>query len=265
MMSLRKRFFREIGRLDLPLASRPRPIVTDADLVPLPAPVQRFLRYAGVVGRPRDWSFRLSFAGRFKTSEAAPWRACEVWQYNTAPTVTRTFLMCIRFGGLPVIGRDTYRDGRGHMIGKVMDLVPVIDGSGPEFDVGELVTYLNDIVLIAPSMLLMTSVSFEEVDGRSFDVSLADHGRTVKARVFVDEEGAPVDFETTDRFLADFRDPKRLTRTRWSTPMEGFQLVEGRRLPRKGLAVWKRPEGDFPYADFTLVPESVAFNVRPGE
>lgn len=35
------------------------------------------------------------------------------------------------------------RDGHGRMLGKVLDLLTVIDGSGSEFDTGELVTQLQ--------------------------------------------------------------------------------------------------------------------------
>lgn len=263
-MSLRAKFFKEVRKLDLPVGVEPLPVVTEADLSLLPQTAQRYLRFMGVLDRPRDWSFRLGFAGRFKVNRNAPWRRCEVWQYNTSPEITRTFLMCIRFGGLPVIGRDTYRSGHGRMLGKLLDLVTVIDGSGTEFDIGELVTYLNDLVLIAPSMLLVPAVTFAPVDASAFDLTLVDHGNTVKARVFVDDHGAPVNFETTDRFCEDPEAPKRYVRARWSTPMTGFQEVDGRKIPLRGQAVWRFADGDFSYADFEVVPGSLAFNVRPG-
>jgi hypothetical protein len=96
-------------------------------------------------------------------------------------------------------------------------------------------------------------------------LSLTDHGHTVRARVFLDDRGAPVNFETTDRFCDDPANPKKLMRARWTTPMEGFQDVNGRQVPTKGQAVWHLPTGELPYAEFELVPESLAFNVRPGE
>ena len=46
--------------------------------------------------------------------------------------------------------------------------------------------------------------------------------------------------------------------------MEGFQEIDGRRLPTRGQAVWHPPEGELAYADFALEPTSVAFNVVPG-
>ena len=263
-MSLRARFFKELPALGLPFAASPLAPVTEAELLRLPEPAQRYLRFMGIVGRPRDRSFRASFTGRFKIKRSAPWRACEVWQYNTSPVVTRTFFMQLRLGGLPVIGRDTYRDGRGGMLGKMLDLVTVIDGRGAEFDIGELVTCLNDVVLLAPSMLLVPTITWTAVDARSFDLSLTDHDHAVKARVFIDDRGAPVNFETTDRFCEDSSDPKKLMRARWSTPMEAFHDVDGRQVPTRGQAVWRLAQGDFTYADFELVSEGLAYNIRPG-
>lgn len=113
-------------------------------------------------------------------------------------------------------------------------------------------------------MLLAPRVRWSEVDASSFDVELTDHGRTVKARVFIDERGAPIDFETTDRFYSDRNDASKVTRCRWTTPVDGFQDVGDRRLPTRGKAVWHPPEGELVYADFTLDPATVAFNVAPG-
>ena len=47
--------------------------------------------------------------------------------------------------------------------------------------------------------------------------------------------------------------------------MEAFQDIDGRRMPTRGQAVWHPPDGEFAYADFTLLPQTVRFNVRPGE
>jgi hypothetical protein len=46
--------------------------------------------------------------------------------------------------------------------------------------------------------------------------------------------------------------------------MAGFRDVGGRQVPTRGQAVWRLDKGDFPYADFELVPERLAHNIRPG-
>jgi hypothetical protein len=227
---MRAKFDRELAALGLP-AEPPADIgpVTEADLAPLPEPAQRYLRFMGVGGAPRDWSFRLAFTGRFRRTPREKWMNCEAWQYNRRDPVARIFHIRIRFGGLvPVLGRDTYIEGRGRMLVRLMDLVTVADGRSGEFDIGELVTYLNDAILIAPTMLLVPECRWSPVDAGSFDVSLTDRGQTVTARVSIDPTGAPVDFSTTDRFYAEPPDYRQLVRTRWTTPIGGWQSVGSR-------------------------------------
>jgi hypothetical protein len=263
---MRRRFLREVAAAGLPSGPGTPDPVTEAQAASLPEPAQRYLRFMKVIGRPRDWSFRLAFTGQFRPAADKPWLKCEAWQYNSALAVARIFHIRIRMAGLvPVLGRDTYFSGRGRMLVRLLDRFTLVDGTGEEYDIGELVTWLNDAVLWAPSMLLTPQVAWEPVDGGSFDIALTNSGRTVTARVFVDERGAPVDFSTTDRFCQDPQDPKRLMRARWTTPVSGWRELAGRPLPDGGQAVWHLAEGPLPYADFRVKPESVAFNVKPGE
>jgi hypothetical protein len=265
---MRDKFLGELAALGLPKGPEPDTNlapVTQADLDPLPQAAQRYLGFMRVVGRPRDWSFRLGLKGLFRRSHSEPWMKCEAWQYNTRLRLARIFYIRISlFGIVPVLGRDTYMDGHGRMLIRALDLFTVGDGTGEPYDIGELVTYLNDGITIAPAMLLVPEVSWSEVDAKSFDVALTDHGRTVKARVFVDERGAPVDFETTDRFYSDPKDATKATRCRWTTPIDGYQDLGDRRLPTRGMAVWHPPEGELAYADFTFDPATLAFDVAPG-
>ncbi len=191
---MRTRLMRELAAMELPQAAGPEALVAEADLAGLPEPARRYLRFMRVVGRPRDWSFRIGFRGRFRLRPGAGWLRCETWQYNSRLAVARIFHIRIRLAGIvPVLARDTYVGGKGRMLVRPLDLVTAVDGTGEEFDIGELVTYLNDMVLLAPSMLLASEVSWDAVDRRSFDIALADRGRTVAGRVFVDDRGAPTD------------------------------------------------------------------------
>jgi hypothetical protein len=235
------------------------------DIARLPDCVQRYFHFMGAVGKPAVWSFRLGFKGHFRLGPDKPWIRCEAWQYSSRPAITRIFHMRLRMAGfIPVLGRDSYAEGHGRMLIRAFDRFTLADGHGEAFDIGELTTYLNDAIMMAPSMLLDTNVSWQNIDANTFDVSLADHGRTVSARVFLDERGAPVNFSTMDRFLADGKAGSTPLRTRWSTPMAGWQEIGGRQLPTSGQAVWHVPEGDFAYADFALLPDSPAFNIAPG-
>ena len=250
------RLDRDARNLEAPPAAE---IVTETELARLPASAQRYLRFMGVVGQPAVTSFRAHLRGEFRMRPTQRFMRADIWQYSTAGPIARVFWMRIAMAGglLPMVGRDSYIDGRGRMLGKLFDTLVVADGTGEPFDVGELTTWLNDAVLLAPSMLLRAPVTFTEIDDTAFEVRLTDAGRTVSAQVLLDERGAPVDFVTDDRY-ADL--PGGPVRARWSTPVDGWQEVGGRQLPIRGSAVWHLPDGDFPYATLECAPDSVEPN-----
>jgi hypothetical protein len=264
---MQEQFLSEVAGAGLASDAAAGPLVTEADLAPLPDAAQRYMRFMGVVGQPRDFSFRLNCTGRFRLkNEESAWFDVEIWQYNTRLDVARLFRMEGRmFGLLPVVARDTYQHGEGRMVGKLFDLITVADGHGPEFDLGELVTYLDDALLFAPSFLLGPETSWKAVDATAFDVSLSDHGRTVTARVLLDAQGAPRDVVTTDRYVEDPSDPKHpLIRGEWHTPVEGWQRLEGRAIPTAGKGVWHLKDGPYTYAELRFDPARISFNVPPG-
>lgn len=254
-------FGRELEQAALPAQPDSTSLVDETTLAELPPPVRRYMRFMGVVGKPRDWSLRARFNARFRR-DRGPWLECEALQYDTRLQLSRVFYMQLSLKGLlPVTVRDTYVHGRGTMQARAFDAFTVVEGKGPEIDTGELVTYLNDAILMAPSLLLGPEVAWREVDDNCFDVTLRDHSLRVTARVWLDEQGAPRDFSTTDRFF-DMPDGSRV-RTEWRTPVSGFQDVGGRKLPRQARAVWQLPDGPFAYADFSVDPAQVSFNVPP--
>ena len=235
-------------------------IVTEPEIARLPPVVQRYLRFMNVVGKPRVWSFRCEMEGRFRPALDKSWLPAEMFQHNTRDPITRLFFITLRMGHvLPMLARDTYVDGHGRMLVRALDLVTIIDGKGPEFDISELVTYLDDAVMFAPSMLLGANARFTQIDDRSFDVALTDRDITVTGRVLVDERGAPVDFHTTDRFVGDSKHGWK--RAQWTTPVLDFIEIDGRRVVSAVQAVWILPSGPLAYVDVSL--RSLELNVAP--
>ncbi|CCH32902.1 DUF6544 family protein [Actinosynnema sp. NPDC047251] len=232
--------------------------VTPDDLAHLPEPARRHLTFAGVVGRTPDRSVEARLRGWFRMRPDQRWTACDCHQYNTAPEVTRRFRMRTSLAHLfPLRATDTYLEGHGRLHATALGLFTVADEHGPELDAGELVTYLADAVLLAPSMLLPLPVGWTAVDEHTYQLALTDHGHTVTGRVTVDHRGAPRDFTTDDRWAVL---PEGLVRTRWSTPLDGWLLVSGRMRPRRGTAVWHLPDGPFAYAQLDFTRSTITYN-----
>jgi hypothetical protein len=263
---MRKRFLKELKSAGLPRLPTERAPITDGDLSLLPLAARRYLGFTRVLERPRDWSFLVAMSGRFRLGPDRAFLPCKAWQYDTRLGIARMFQIRMRFGNLlPVVARDTYREGRGRLQAKLLDLITVEDASGPELDTGELVTYLNDAILLAPSMILGPETTWIDAGDNAFDVALTDSGLTVRARVTVDRDGRPLDFSTTDRFVQDPYDPNRpWIRARWSTPIKSWEVIGDRPVFGAGQAIWHLDRGEFAYAELSVVPGTLAFNVDPG-
>lgn len=245
----RTRFLRELAHFNLPHEPERVELITDAMLRELPPSVQRYLRFMQVPCRPRVWSFLARTTGRFRRSPRAPWAKYEAWQHNSRLGVSRVFQMRLRLRSvLPVTVRDTYVEGEGRMSGRVFDAFSIVDQHDERIATGELVTYLLDALLFAPSMLLGPATTWTELDDHAFEVTLEDSGRSVRGRVSTDERGAMTEFSTIDRFGVD---PARheMVRACWTTPIDGYKLINARPVPTRARAIWHFDSGDFEYAD----------------
>lgn len=259
----RQRLAEDVRSMELDDRPRSPELVTDADLEQLPEPAQRYLRWAGVLGRPRDRAFTARFVGQFRMRPDQRWMPYRSWQLNATDPVTRLIHMRVDVAGVvPMFGTDSYLDQRGRMHGKVLGLVTVADGAGPEFDLGELVTYVNDAAMLAPSMLLTHRCEWTPIDDDSFDLTFTDGNNTVRARMFVDDDGRLLDFRTDDRWFAGV-DPA--VRTTWSTPIERWTTRrDGRPIPASGSAVWHLPDSEFTYVRGAFDPALVQFATMDG-
>lgn len=180
-------------------------------------------------------------------------------QYNTVDELSRIFVMKVRIAHLlPILGLDTYVHGHGRLVIQLLGRVTVMDGSGKEFDHSELLVWMNDAVFLAPSMLLSPAVSWEPVDSESFDLVLTDGDQTVRGRVHLDDRGAPIDFHA-DRYATL---PDGIVLTPWRTPVEAWQIVEGRPFPGPFSAIYDLANGPFCYLKGQFTPGAVSFNIR---
>lgn len=214
----------------------------------LPPPVQRYLTYAGIIGRTPIQTARLSYTGRFRTGADKPWMQIRADQiYRTDPPA---FQWKARLGwlGLPLMtGSDTYKDAHGHMYGRLLKLFTIFDARGPEMDQGTMIRYLQEMVWF-PTAFLNDYITWEAVDDHAADVTFHDGGRSVSARLYIDEAGRLLTFKA-QRYAEQ---NGSYSMHMWATPMTEYGLRGGLNLPVHGYAVWHMPDGDLSYADLML-------------
>ncbi len=133
--------------------------VTEKDLEPLPKVVQKYLRYARVVGKPKVYNVKIEFEGEMR-DRGKDWFGFTSEQYNFFDSPTRLFFMRAKIKGLPTYGYHRYLKEGARMKIKLLSLFPVVDLEKPELFPTETVTFFNDMCLFAPAALIDDRISW---------------------------------------------------------------------------------------------------------
>jgi hypothetical protein len=233
-------------------------LVTPEMLSDLPVPVQRYMEWSGVVGKPWIHTARIKQAGRFRQGFDKPWMPMSAEQVFTVEPPGMVWNARFKMFGLPLMrGRDEYQNGQGHMVGKMAGLFTLFDDRSEYLTLGTLTRFLSEIIWF-PTAYLSDYINWTAVDDHSAEVAITDHGRTVSGRMFFDGIGRPTRFETM-RYMenqGDFR------LTPWFTPNKEYGVRDGLNIPIFGQVGWKLPEGELIYGDFEIV--EAEYN-RPGD
>jgi len=74
--------------------------------------------------------------------------------------------------------------------------------------------------------------------------------------LFFNEEGELIDFLSNDRF--ETTNGKTYNNYPWLTPVTGYTNINGYRLPSGAKLIYKHPDEDLVYGEFTL--RSIEYN-----
>lgn len=230
----------EVARLFAASTPEQPPIVTDADLDALPEPVQRWVRYAGVVGREYPATVRLKQEGELRLGDRGwfPFTAEEYYTTDPPGFIWITVVTTSRL--FPVVGRDQYVGGKGSIDMRLLGLVPVARDSSAEMDQAALLRYLNEIMWF-PAGAISPYITWEAIDPNSARATMTYAGERAQATFTFDAEGRLA------TMVANRFDREAGTVVPWSTPISAYGEFGGVRIPVEGEAVYARDAGDYPY------------------
>jgi hypothetical protein len=226
------------------------PILRADEISDLPPPVRRWLEASGAVGHPRARTVRLLQRGGLRTAPGQPYMPAAATQYFVVDepgfvwTVDVTMMRVV-----PVVGRDSYVDGLGHMFIKAAGLVPVADGIGPTFDQGTALRFLGETIWF-PSAVLAPYIAWEPIDERRATATLAFKGVTVSAVFEFDDRGRFAGL-TAKRYY------NGQSLETWVIPVTDWKTIRGIEIPARGGAVWKLASGDFDYYQWEILDVEV--------
>jgi hypothetical protein len=235
-----RRINEEIDALLAEARSETPATVNEADLRPLPDPVQRWLRYSQVVGTRRPRTVRLRQEGHFQLAGRG-WLPFRAEQYFT--TDPPAFLWRASFHMAPLIsiaGRDQYRAGVASMQMRVLSLFPVANKTGGGLDQGDLLRYLGELQWF-PAGALADRVSWEPLGTDSAQATMSFGGITAWMTFLFDADGRLVEAR------ANRYNDARGRNEAWVNRNDSDSEFGGIRVPAVGEARWEYDSGPYPY------------------
>lgn len=250
--SLRRAYESDVRqRLDLPAQQT---VLSDAELQPLPIPIQKYLRFSGAVGKPKPQRFRAHWTGRIRGAASDPWMEFVAEQVNTyGRAQDRLFFMDAVMKGLPVDVYHRFVGSEATARVKLLSLVSIVDAKGAEMNRAETVTLFNDIALLAPAWLADPAIRWEPIDDFSARATFSRGTESISAVLYVDTSGMLVNFVSDDRLMAG-KEGKSFARVRWSTPLRDPKMFGSLRLGSRGEGRWHPQDAaDFSYIELELI------------
>jgi hypothetical protein len=238
-------FKQKVAKLFSSQSKVERTVVTEDDIIHLPEPVQRYLRYTGIIGRQRVALVRLKQTGAMRPKPDGKWFPLKAEEYYTVDNPGFVWQGCMAFAPLfYAMAQDMYLNGEGNMHVKLMSAINIVNAKGKEMDEASLMRYFNEMQWF-PSSLVSDNVKWEGIDANSARSTLTDRGMTVSALFCFDDKGKITNF-IAERGRST--DGGKLVRTKWSTPISEYRTYgNGLRLPSKGEAIWHLDSGEYSY------------------
>lgn len=211
---------------------------TYEQLADLPAPVQRYFRFALPDGYPLITSARLRHGGQIKVGEN--WQDIQGEEYFTInpPGYVWRGRMSI------ATGVDYYVQGEGGLFVGILGAIPVVDATGENYNQGELMRLVTELTVFPTALLPSDALRWLPVDETHARLLFKDHKVEIDVLVEFADDGRIISFEG-ERY--------RDTATEaWGGYCAEYHEMNGVQVPTYFEAAWK-PEGrDEPYVRFKI-------------
>lgn len=249
-------FENEAKKILVQSKNEPSRIIAESDLKNLPRPVQRYLKYAQVIGKPMIRTVRLKQKGQVRQKPDEKWMPLKADEYFSVSVPSFTWFGKIQTNTLFFIsGKDRYFAGKGNMNIKLLSVFSIGNYGGKEIDQGAMTRFMNEIMWF-PTAYLSDFIKWEAVDDNSAKMIMNYGGLTESATLYIDNEGKLLKFSCNRYRTAE---GKQIL-TKWETPVSGYGERNGYRIPLKGQGIWKLDSGDFPYIQLEI--ESIEYDKK---
>jgi len=223
--------------------SRCPDILTTESIRHLPPVVARWLMRSGVLNKSFDGTVHLYQQGTMRTGNNSKWMPlkAEQWFSSAVPGFLWTANVKM-FPALHLAGKDSYINGKGHMLISLLSLLPIVNAAGPEIDLSSMIRYLAEIVWF-PYAAVSHYIRWEEIDDLTARATITYGGNAASALFHFNEEGDFVSITAKRYYSAK----GETTMEDWLVETEpgAYRTFEGIRVPERLQVTWLLKSGRF--------------------
>jgi hypothetical protein len=207
----------------------------------LPPPVQRYFKLVLKDGSPYVRTARVAHRGTFRGSRTMKWAHIKGVEYFT--TAPPGFLWRGKTAFFTAV--DIFIKGKGRLVVTILSLVRIVDGTGWQYDQGELLRWLGESVWFPTNFLPSEKLRWEAVDELTARLVFTNLGLEIRYLVTFDSVGHLTQLE-----CKRYMDKNHLET--WVGRMSNYQERNDVLIPLTVEASWKLASEEFAYARFTV-------------
>ncbi|HEA19785.1 MAG TPA: hypothetical protein ENH87_02570 [Pricia antarctica] len=225
------------------------PVISKAAIDRLPEIVQKWMQSSGVVGKEKIVSVRLKQKGEMRTKPEGKWMPFTAEQYFNVKNPAFVWSTKVEFNSMVnMVGRDKLIDGKGEMLIKLSNVIPVVnEGNIEKINSGAMLRYMAEMVWF-PSAALNDYIKWEPIDANSVRATFTLNGKSVSGVYEFSSEGNFKSFEA-DRYYGGKDDSKL---EKWKVIASDYKEFNGVKIPNECSVIWKLEEGDFNWLNLEI-------------
>ncbi|EDP67544.1 hypothetical protein CAT7_05333 [Carnobacterium sp. AT7] len=229
--------------------------ISKADIEVLPQNVQRWLKYAQIIGKEKVTSVRLKQKATMRLEIDKRWMPVQAEQYFTTEEPSFIWKANIKMAPLfHIVGRDIYTEGKGNMLIKFLSLFNVANSKGKKINQGTLLRYLAEMVWF-PTAVVNNFITWEEIDTKHAKATMTYKEVIASGVLTFNDKGEVINFEA-ERY-GEFDNKFRLEL--WSISLYAYKKFDGIKVPTKGDVTWKLKTGNFNWFNFEVT--QIEYNI----
>lgn len=218
------------------------------NIIGLPAPVQRYLKYSMNDGQPYISYVRLQHDGFFKTSPKKDWMPIKGKQYFT---IDKPGFIWIGKTAL-FTAYDKYINGKGSLLVKLLALVTIVNNKGHSADEAELLRWLAESVWFPTNFIPNKHLQWEPIDNNSALLLYRYNDLQLNYTVTFNDKGEITQFETKR-----YTDKGNIQT--WVGKCSNYKTLNNIRIPTSIEAIWRLHDSDYCYAKFNI--KHIEYNI----